>query len=704
MTEIIRPFDLKSKSPNFKRDQFQTLEEMGNYNPEFIDEGHICYCVETGKHYFWSSSNTTNPDIGQWSPMVKSGSDYYTVHTDKVAASVDSLDSLQNLVSSMEGTLYSVSYDVENMKRTQSTSENIVSTALNQLNQKPIYINGKNVGIGDQLTIDKTLIGLGNVDNTADLEKPISRLTQAALDRKVSSEIGKDLVDVNWTYSVNEGMRELTSHLRSPNTNPHNTTKQDVGLGRVDNTSDIEKPISEATQRALDGKVNIEAGKRMITEDEARAITAASSMNSHLLNYNNPHAVTKHQVGLGNVNNTSDSEKLASDLLKKLSGFYLAKHQISETNRFCGIPEIRGLLVEEIGSVKVIDNFRNLSAKFPGKTQELSTNSLFGRNLILESDEFLYSERDRVLQKEFKVSLPSLDLIRCHTYREAQRESRVESNGTSTGNLLISIVSSLDVFIPAESYTASSKSTWWRRTASGLGEGSNLTLAGLMNVDGGNVPLCSFNSGVYSYNSTYLKDLGFRIVQKTDYTIDDLTSKITLPTTLRMVNRIGSVNCYVGRPKLSICLRDFGYSEASQKEIVNGVHTIGNQHLGAIWTPAPEDIVANRADLRKNYELVYFIVPEGMEELRIGQTPTVPGAFEPIRSSWVGKTAVGLLEKSTKHFYTCWYGDGGQLLPSSAETKIQEWEIGSYPGRLFREKGTGRLLEVDEQRNLVPAT
>lgn len=37
-------------------------------------------------------------------------------------------------------------------------------------------------------------------------------------------------------------------------TNPHGTTKSDVGLSNVDNTSDLNKPISTATQNALDLK------------------------------------------------------------------------------------------------------------------------------------------------------------------------------------------------------------------------------------------------------------------------------------------------------------------------------------------------------------------------------------------------------------------------------------------------------------------
>ena len=37
--------------------------------------------------------------------------------------------------------------------------------------------------------------------------------------------------------------------------NPHGTTKNDIGLGNVDNTSDLNKPISTATQTALNNKL-----------------------------------------------------------------------------------------------------------------------------------------------------------------------------------------------------------------------------------------------------------------------------------------------------------------------------------------------------------------------------------------------------------------------------------------------------------------
>lgn len=49
--------------------------------------------------------------------------------------------------------------------------------------------------------------------------------------------------------------------------NPHEVTKAQIGLGDVDNTSDMEKPISTLTQTALDAKVDKIDGKQLSTND-----------------------------------------------------------------------------------------------------------------------------------------------------------------------------------------------------------------------------------------------------------------------------------------------------------------------------------------------------------------------------------------------------------------------------------------------------
>ena len=81
--------------------------------------------------------------------------------------------------------------------------------------------------------IDKTMVGLTNVDNTSDAKKPVSTATQTALDLKAP------LKDPTFTGTVS------------------GIDKTMVGLTNVDNTSDAKKPVSTATQTALDLKATI---------------------------------------------------------------------------------------------------------------------------------------------------------------------------------------------------------------------------------------------------------------------------------------------------------------------------------------------------------------------------------------------------------------------------------------------------------------
>ncbi len=95
-------------------------------------------------------------------------------------------------------------------------------------------------------------LGLGNVDNTSDADKPISSATQAALNLKAN------VADVNAALALKANVTDLSN--LAPIASPSFTgtvsgiDKVMVGLGSVDNTSDLTKPISTATQVALDQK------------------------------------------------------------------------------------------------------------------------------------------------------------------------------------------------------------------------------------------------------------------------------------------------------------------------------------------------------------------------------------------------------------------------------------------------------------------
>lgn len=93
---------------------------------------------------------------------------------------------------------------------------------------------------GTPTGITKTHVGLGNADNTADTDKPVSTAQQTALNLKQDA-------------STAATDAELSAHTGNVS-NPHVVTKSQVGLGSVDNTADTSKPVSTATQTALDGK------------------------------------------------------------------------------------------------------------------------------------------------------------------------------------------------------------------------------------------------------------------------------------------------------------------------------------------------------------------------------------------------------------------------------------------------------------------
>ena len=54
---------------------------------------------------------------------------------------------------------------------------------------------------------------------------------------------------------VSTTQAELASH-EANLSNPHSVTKSQVGLSNVDNTSDVNKPVSTAQQTAIDAKVS----------------------------------------------------------------------------------------------------------------------------------------------------------------------------------------------------------------------------------------------------------------------------------------------------------------------------------------------------------------------------------------------------------------------------------------------------------------
>lgn len=85
--------------------------------------------------------------------------------------------------------------------------------------------------------------------------------------------------------------------------NPHKVTKEQIGLGNVDNVRQASKEKFDAHLADKDNPHNVTKAQVGLGNVDNVKQASKDEFDSHVANQNNPHAVTKEQVGLGNVQN-----------------------------------------------------------------------------------------------------------------------------------------------------------------------------------------------------------------------------------------------------------------------------------------------------------------------------------------------------------------------------------------------------------------
>lgn len=198
--------------------------------------------------------------------------DYYT--KEEVDALIPQVDSYTKVESDNK---YAVKADVYTKSEvddlivpqvdayTKQESDSKYAT-IETVNNKVDKVVGKGLSTEDYTTEEKEkLAGLSNYDDT--------NITQK-LNEKVDKITGKGLSTEDYTTSektklgtIEEGAQVNTVTSVAGRTGAVTLTKTDIGLDNVDNTSDDDKPISTATQTALDSKVDKVEGKDLSQED-----------------------------------------------------------------------------------------------------------------------------------------------------------------------------------------------------------------------------------------------------------------------------------------------------------------------------------------------------------------------------------------------------------------------------------------------------
>lgn len=174
---------------------------------------------------------------------------------------------------------------------------------------KEILTTGAVVSVAGKtgaVTLGKADVGLGNVDNTADVNKPVSTAQQSALNAK------ENTIAAGTTAQYFRGDKTWVA-----------LDKAAVGLSAVDNTSDLNKPVSTAVSSALAAKAPLDSPSFSGT------VTLPGTTNG----------LSKNNVGLGNVDNTSDINKPVSTAAQTaLNG----KANVSHTHVSADISSIDG--------------------------------------------------------------------------------------------------------------------------------------------------------------------------------------------------------------------------------------------------------------------------------------------------------------------------------------------------------------------------
>ena len=233
---------------------------------------------ESGKIYIVQDTNLTY----RWS-----GTDYVEIskslalgETSSTAYPGDKGKSTTDIVNSLSDTLVNdVLVSQSNQDSVSLTVKSITKNSTNKSN-KLLLTDGEPVLLTDGSPI--LLAENDGLYSQAD-DKTITINQASAFAAGVMSSSDKTKLDglksqAEIDTTINNVQNNLTTHINNK-ANPHQVTKEQVGLSNVDNTSDANKPISTATQNALNDKFSATEGntlKQIVNDMPDLVVTGGS--------------------------------------------------------------------------------------------------------------------------------------------------------------------------------------------------------------------------------------------------------------------------------------------------------------------------------------------------------------------------------------------------------------------------------------------
>lgn len=231
--------------------EFTQLDQL----PKPGESGKIYIVTSTNIQYRWSGS-----DYVEISKSLALGETSSTAYPgDKGKATTDVVNSLSdNLVNDVL-----VSQSDKN-----SVSLTIKSITKNPVkkNKELLLVDGEPILLTDNTPIllaDNVNDGLyDQADDKLITINQASSFTAGVMSASDKTKLDGLKAQAEIDTSISNVQNNLNAHINN-RTNPHRVTKEQIGLDQVDNTSDANKPISNATQTALNGKFSATDGNAL---------------------------------------------------------------------------------------------------------------------------------------------------------------------------------------------------------------------------------------------------------------------------------------------------------------------------------------------------------------------------------------------------------------------------------------------------------
>lgn len=219
---------------------------------------------ESGKIYVVTSTNLQY----RWS-----GSDYVEISKSLALGEISSTAYPGDKGKATTDVVNSLSDNLVNDVLVSQSDKNSVSLTIKSITKNPVkknkellLVDGEPILLTDNTPIllaDNVNDGLyDQADDKLITINQASSFTAGVMSASDKTKLDGLKAQAEIDTSISNVQNNLNAHINN-RTNPHRVTKEQIGLDQVDNTSDANKPISNATQTALNGKFSATDGNAL---------------------------------------------------------------------------------------------------------------------------------------------------------------------------------------------------------------------------------------------------------------------------------------------------------------------------------------------------------------------------------------------------------------------------------------------------------